>query len=101
MSELVVRRSPRLLGDARSVFGDIVSAAWLTTHKYEDTYTQAIGDLDRAEAAIHIDKSGSLNYDAETIWLLFSNGQLVEFNNSEWASIHAVSGETLQGAAQR
>lgn len=55
-----------------SIFGDIVKTAYITTY-YDETFVCFDNNI--------------LSYDAQSFIIEFTNGNKIEFNNSEWASL--------------
>ena len=86
-----IRKDEKLTKLAKKIFGDIVSVAYITTYDFN-------GDKDAIKSRLDIERfsdcsGGYINYDAKTIWIKFTNSKIVEFHNSEWASISAVVDE--------
>lgn len=81
-----IRADPDLLLRARRIFGDIVEKAYITGyHLSSPGRTQK--HLAKVAFANNKAAPNDICYDAETIWLRFSNGRTVSFQNSEWAII--------------
>lgn len=82
---VVVRQCPRLLEIVKTIFGDeLVTKAWVGHSPCIDTDTYIKDSLDATERDIKISKL-TLRYDASRIVVLFNNGNIVTFVNSEWA----------------
>lgn len=77
---------PALLNQARRIFGeDLVSEAFMTHNAYQDEHLEPYS----ADLRIWAERSeddGSHNLDVDGIVLKFSNGRLVKFCASEWAT---------------
>ena len=92
----VVQRDAQLLAKAKTVFGDIVTDAWVATYhgqlrelsEAEGRIAETAERLRRVQAADP--NEGVLSFDACDIILQFSNGAQVQFTNSEWASMSRV-----------
>jgi hypothetical protein len=91
--ENVQMKSKSLLKQARSIFGELVVEAYVSHFDYDLKRLQKIDkELEKENT-----ESGYLCYDGETIVLEFANGKLVQFHNSEWASISSIGKLNLIG----
>ena len=93
-------RENKLLSDrAKYIFGDIVDKCYISTTQFEHLSDSVIeAYLDEVECHIHVknnNDSNDIDYDEETIYILFVSGRLVRFSNSEWADIALESNEYL------
>ena len=86
-----VRKDKKLTELAKEIFGDIVNMAYITTYDFNGDKDEITSRLD--DEKFSDSSGGNINYDAKTIWIKFTNGKIVEFHNSEWASISAVVDE--------
>lgn len=84
-----IRYDTELTEVAKDIFGDIVDKAYITTWAEYSDKDEVISRLDSNRFIKNED--GSISYDAETIWIKFTNGRLIEFQNSEWAYIRLVN----------
>ena len=85
-AKTAIRRDPILLKIAQSIFGkELVIDAFITASSYYDDIKTTKENLDSKVYQQYRKKH--LRYDSETIWLKFSNGKTIEFQNSEWAYI--------------
>ena len=86
-------KSKSLLKQAKSIFGELVVEAYVSHYEYDLKRLQNISK----ELGKFNTESGYLRYDGETIVLKFTNGKLVQFHNSEWASISSIDKLNLIG----
>ena len=85
--------SPKLLREARSVFGSIVTNAWVTTWAAEDDEQSEINDrVSKSIKNIKPNDSG-FDFDFETIILEFLGNTQVEIETSEWGYIQKPTDE--------
>lgn len=98
-SDTVIRENGKLLRQARGIFGDIVTQAWITSYHYEhmakvDTEKMLDETAKRlAETAKRMQEKGhkdNLVYDTDTIILEFNKTRTVMFTGSEWAAMGKV-----------
>lgn len=89
--EEIRRESKKLLKAAKKVFGDeIVVNAFIKSEYYNKmTLITKKQTLSRDEKSIKVE-GDSFSYDFITFQLELSNGKLIEFTNSEWASIKLI-----------
>lgn len=83
-----IRADAILLRKCQVIFGEgLVRAAYVTTYDYGTGPKKEVCRRLDQEAFLDDDREGLICYDAATIVLEFNNGVMVEFTNSEWASI--------------
>ncbi len=80
-------KNKKILTIAKNIFGDIVKNAYIAYFD-KDLISGLVSSYKKLK-----DDSILLPYDSDDIVLEFSNGNLVKFSNSEWASISKI--ETL------
>jgi len=89
-----IRRDPNLLAKAKKVFGDdLVTDAFVCTFQYKDESIRLDEGMHKSP---ELDLRNELSYDTQTIRLVFCNGRTVDFDNSEWASMHNPFGESYE-----
>lgn len=96
MKDVCVEDS-NLLIKAKAVFReDLVTKAFVCTWASDGCSQPEIDSRLAGEAHVNADPEelGCLEYDAQTIRLQFNTGRLVEFRNSEWASMWHISEST-------
>jgi hypothetical protein len=81
--------TPRRLHDAatakaKEIFGDIVDCVWVTTWNHGNS---SADEITKRLTDASISCNDELRYDAENIWIRFTNGRVIALLNSEWASI--------------
>ena len=81
---------------AQAIFGeDLVTKAFVCTWASERCSEGEINKRLGKEAHINSDlEGGCLEYDTQTIRLQFNTGRVVEFRNSEWASMWHIAEST-------
>ena len=94
-SKTAMRRDENLLKKARAVFGDdLISDAFVCIIDYGGTAEEINRNL---SAEMHkedsLDERG-LSYNASEIRLVFCNGNVVSFENSEWATMRNPTDES-------
>lgn len=67
---------------AKTVFGDCVKSAYVANWEKESLQRRSKNLIEENKNNV-----GVLSYESVDIVLQFSNGNLVEFRNSEWASM--------------
>ncbi len=94
-----IRRDENLLVKAKAIFGeDLVTDAFVCTWFVEGVCKPTEVTI-RLNCEMHRSKeldSKRLSYDAQRIRLVFCNGKVVDFDNSEWASISNPDGESYE-----
>lgn len=80
-----IRYSKELTEVLINIFGDIVEKAYITTWDINSKQNDVVMRLENT--SIGVDDLNTLAYDEQTLWIKFTNGKVVEFSNSEWASI--------------
>jgi hypothetical protein len=85
MEKIAIRCDNNLTKAARKIFGDIVDSAYITTWDIDSTEEDVSSRLNDCKYGEQT--NGKITYDARTIWIKFTNNNMVEFFNSEWASI--------------
>lgn len=89
--KIAIRKDKKLTELAKKIFGDIVVMAYVTTYVYSCDNADIISRLN-AESFDN-DKSSYIDYGAQKILIKFTNGKIVEFENSEWATIDTANDE--------
>lgn len=95
MSERILRYNEYLTESAKSIFGDIVEKAFISTYNYSNYDNDIKGieaRLNKEMDSIECDDK-AIKYDESAIYIKFTTGKLVEFNNSEWAHIMVASSD--------
>jgi len=75
-------KNRKLLAIAKTIFGDCVKSAYVANWEKESLQRRSKNLIEENKNNV-----GTLSYDSVDIVLQFSNGNLVEFRNSEWASM--------------
>ena len=73
-------KSESLLRVANNIFGDIIKDAYIEHFDTDDL-------LKLGEDYAEISDETELNFDSDTIVLVFNNGKMVKFLSSEWSAI--------------
>ena len=94
----VLKRNKKLLQVAKTVFGNIVSTAYVAVSNYNSAdITDGTRKLIKmSENAIEKLSNGSIDIDDTDIIIVFNNNSVVSFTCSEWATISAVSLENIK-----
>lgn len=91
MKETKLKESEKLLEAAKSVFGDIIQNAWITTYQLS---TSKGSDVNKRLIKNEIDLSvtdRSIDYGCQTIVIQLTNGNKVTFESSEFALITRIN----------
>ena len=91
MSETFIIEHSGLTAAVKIIFGDIVDKCLVSLEKFtresDKAFRERLGNVD---IDIQVDLNNSSNdwvqYNGENVFILFMNGKLVEFSNSEWGS---------------
>lgn len=86
-----IRKDKKLTELAKEIFGDIVVTAYVTTYVYDCSNDDVMDRLDSEGFNNAIDEY--IDYGAQKILIKFTNGNIVEFENSEWATIDIANDE--------
>jgi len=95
----IIKKDRKLAEAARAIFGNIVKSAFVSTYDSRDTdsNSEIEAEFQQASKSIEYGVKKYIAYGGLTIYILFSNGNMVKFSNSEWATISKVENklETL------
>ena len=104
-SELVRRKSAKLLEKAKEVFGeDLVTEAYLCSYDltqyggeedFMENYKCSIDALARVESDFNFETRETIDVDGETILIKFINGRTILFQTSEWGVIQLSTDDGL------
>lgn len=88
IEKMAIRYDPILTKMAVNIFGDIVEKAYITTWDISSDRNDVISRLNNN--SFFESKDPVIDYSGEVIWIRFTNGKIVEFQNSEWAYISPI-----------
>lgn len=83
-NKIAIKKDKSLTAGAKKIFGHIVKKAWITTDM-RGSKAEIRDDLKMKKYGV-ISKN-TIDFSGEAIWIEFTNGNVVEFSNSEWAWI--------------
>lgn len=88
----VVREDIKLMRQTRTIFGDIVTKAWIISYHYDHMSKKETEEmLDGISKRLADQKNkGVLRFDGESVILEFNKDKTVMFTSSEWSSMQKV-----------
>ena len=93
MIEVKFIKSDKLKSEANKIFKGLIKEAYIEIFEFDPS-----GNNRRKEYfnTLDVEKQKELGYDSETIVFEFENGAIVEFSNSEWASMEVFDNRKLE-----
>ena len=98
--QTIIKKDSILLSKAQCIFGkDMVKEAYITTYFFPDNELDSKEKMLKRLKNCRVDFGGlyqRIDYGTETIILIFTNGNIIEFSNSDWANISLIKESTFK-----